>query len=121
MGFKVVLVADDKAEIRMMMRTLLEYHGFRVIEAANGVEAYEKAVAKHPDIILMDLAMPLMQGLEATRLIRNHEETSSIPIIALTAFGEAYRSQAIEAGCNEVLQKPLDLSLLPPLINELAA
>jgi len=114
---KIVLVADDYPDIRRMMRTLLERHGFTVIEATNGVEAVDKAVAERPDIILMDLAMPLMSGIEATRTLRKHEELSRIPIIAITAFGEEFRSEAIAAGCDEIMQKPVDLNRLRPLLD----
>jgi len=116
---KVVLIADDYKDIRRMMRVLLEAHGFTVVEATNGVEAVDKAVDERPDIILMDLAMPLMSGIEAARTIRKHEELSRVPIIAITAFGEEFRSEAIEAGFDEIMQKPVDLNRLKPLLDEL--
>ena len=99
-----------------MLRAFLEIGGYEVIEAVDGQEAVEKALAEHPDLILMDLAMPVLDGLQATRAIRRHRDLSETPVIAFTAFGDFYRSRALEAGCNELVQKPMYFEQLYPLV-----
>jgi CheY-like chemotaxis protein len=113
-----VLVADDYDDIRVMMRLLLEQSGFDVVEARDGYEAVKKAVSEHPDIILMDLAMPVMDGIQATQAIRKHDELSDVPILAVTAYGDFYNERARDAGCNDVIQKPIDVRNLRPLVNQ---
>ncbi len=100
------------------MRILLEHNGFSVIEAEDGYEAVEKAVRERPDLVLMDLAMPVLDGLNSTRAIRQHEELADLPIVALTAYGDFYDSRARDAGCTDVLQKPIDFSRLKPLVQQ---
>ena len=112
----VILVADDQSEIREMMRVYLEIVGYRVIEAENGRIAVEKAVECSPDLILMDIAMPVLDGVAAVREIRHREGVAAIPIVALTAYGQYSATKARAAGCNDVLQKPLDLDRLKPVI-----
>ena len=111
-----ILVVEDQADIRKMMKILLEINGFDVIEAADGYEAVEKAVDEMPDLILMDIAMPVMDGLNSSRTIRLHEELRNIPIVAITAYGDFYNKRARAAGCIDVLQKPVDLGELKPLV-----
>ena len=111
-----VLVAEDQAEIRKMMKILLELHGFDVVEAADGYEAVEKAVDEDPDLIFMDMAMPVMDGLDSARTIRRHERLHGVPIVALTAYGDFYADRARDAGCTDVLQKPIDFGQLKPLV-----
>src|SRR5215204_4587873 len=85
---KVVLVAEDETDLRKMMKILLELHGFDVIEAADGYEAVEKAIDRAPNLILMDMAMPVMSGLDSARTIRLHGELDDVPIIAVTGYGD---------------------------------
>lgn len=113
---KKVLVVEDENDLRRMMKILLEIHGFIVIEAADGYEAVEKALVEFPDLILMDMAMPVMGGLDSARTIRRHEELDATPIVALTAYGTFYDQRAREAGCIDVLHKPLDFSKLKPMV-----
>jgi two-component system, cell cycle response regulator DivK len=113
---KIVLVAEDETDLRKMMKILLEIHGFDVIEAADGYEAVEKAVDASPNLILMDMAMPVMSGLDSARTIRLHAELNDIPIIAVTAYGDFYDERAREAGCTDVLRKPLDFGQLKPMV-----
>lgn len=113
---KKILVAEDQTDIRKMMKILLELHGFDVIEAADGYEAVEKAVDESPDLILMDMAMPVMDGLDSSRAIRRHEALHDVPIVAVTAFGEFYADRAHEAGCTDILQKPIDFTRLKPIV-----
>lgn len=115
-GGKKVLVVEDEADIRKMMTILLHAYGFNVIEAGDGYEAVEKALAEAPDLILMDIAMPLMGGLESTTAMRQHDELNRTPILAVTAYGDFYADRAREAGCTDVLCKPIDFAQLKPLV-----
>ena len=112
---KKVLVVEDYEDSREFMKFLLEYNGLEVEEAANGYEALE-AVRKHvPDLILMDISMPVMDGLTATRKIRESVK-GKLPIIAITAQGHGFYKKAIEAGCDDLIDKPLDFNDLQPLL-----
>jgi CheY-like chemotaxis protein len=112
-----VLIAEDYTDVRKMMGIMLRQYGYDVIEAADGYEAVEKALSEHPDMILMDLAMPILDGINATRALRSHDEFADTPIVAITAYQDFYREQAKAAGCNEVIQKPVDFEKLQPLVN----
>ena len=117
MSAKVLLV-EDFDDVRRMMRFQLQGEGFDVVEAADGHEALEKAVTVKPDLILMDIAMPVMDGIQATRAIRQHAGLTDVPIIAVTAYGEFYNERAREVGCNAVVQKPVDVTELKPLVQQ---
>ena len=105
-----ILVVDDYEDTRVMIRSALEARGYRVLEAANGEEAVEAARRECPDLILMDLNMPFMDGLEAAKRIRKCKELcQSAPILAITAFDTyGMEEAALEAGCNGYIRKPLD-------------
>lgn len=102
---KKILLVEDTADIRGALRILLEMKGYTVIEAGDGLEAAELAVEHMPDLILMDLAMPIHDGVAATRTIRAEKSTSLIPIIAVSSYEGSMKTSAIIAGCNEVLTK----------------
>jgi CheY-like chemotaxis protein len=118
---KKILIAEDYADIRLMMKMLVRGYGYEVIEAADGYEAVEQVKQHHPDLILMDLSMPIMNGLTATEIIRTFDDMVDVPIIAVTAYGNSYSIRAIKAGCNQVLSKPLDFNSLEPLLNRYLA
>ncbi|MGH9425978.1 MAG: response regulator, partial [Terriglobia bacterium] len=104
-----VLLVEDTEDNRQMMRRLLEMSGFRVVEAINGKEAVELASQVHPQIILMDLSLPCIDGLAATRQIRSRPSLSKVPIVAVSAHDTAdFHSDALEAGCNAYITKPID-------------
>ncbi|SRR5688500_18836571 len=113
---KKVLVVEDEADLRKMLKILLGVQGYNVVEAADGYEAVEKAVEERPDLILMDIAMPVLGGIEATRAIRSHAELDGIPILAVTGYSEFYADRAREVGCTAVIRKPLDFAQLKPLV-----
>ena len=113
---KRVLVAEDFEDTRRMMKILLECRGYDVVEAADGYEAVKKAVSSNPDLILMDIAMPVMDGIQATQAIRQHDDLADVPIVALTAYGDFYSDRARDVGCTDVVQKPLEISRLEPLV-----
>lgn len=115
---KTVMIVEDFADARTMMKLLIGRHGYTVIEAADGYEAVEKSVRHHPDLILMDLALPVMDGVTATKLIRQMEGFEKVSIVALTAFGNTSFDKAIEAGFDDVLIKPLHYENLEPLLNQ---
>jgi len=102
-----VLIVDDYPDAREMYSEYLQYSGFDVIEAENGMEALTKAAEKSPDIILMDLSLPVMDGWEATRRLKADDRTASIPVVALTGHALAGISEgAKRAGCDAFVTKP---------------
>jgi CheY-like chemotaxis protein len=108
-----VLLAEDQEDTRHVLSLELQYRGCRVITAADGREAVETALVAHPDLILMDLNLPLLDGLAATEQIRAHIELDGVPIIAVTAFDTyGIREAALEAGCQDYLLKPLGPDVL---------
>src|SRR5947209_2859741 len=116
----LVLVVEDFEDNRFMMRRLLEMSGYRVVEAVNGNQAVEAAERERPDIILMDLSLPMLDGLAATRRIRAHDGLSKVPIVAVSAHDSAdFHAEALAAGCNEYVTKPIDFDQLVQLLNRL--
>lgn len=105
-----ILVAEDHRDSRDALRTLLEASGYRVYLAVDGAEAVEQALSLKPDLILMDIMMPRLDGLAATRLLREESELSGTPILALTAM-DGVRELALEAGCDDYLRKPIEVPL----------
>lgn len=115
-----VLVVEDDDDSRYLMRLELEQLGYLVIEAENGVKGVETALREHPDIILMDLTLPEMDGLEATARIRADEEMREVPIIAVTAHQESdWREEAKASGFDAYVTKPIDGGWLSELIKGL--
>ena len=117
-----VLLVEDTEDNRFMMRRLLELSGFNVAEATNGAEAVRTAEFERPEIILMDLSLPIIDGLAATRRIRQLPELEDVPIIAVSAHDTAdFHAEALAAGCNAYVTKPIDYSDLEDLITLLLA
>jgi CheY-like chemotaxis protein len=115
-----VLLVEDTEDNRQMMRRLLEMSGYRVVEAINGVEAVKLASEEKPGIILMDLSLPLIDGLTATRRIRSLPGLSKVPIVAVSAHDTAdFHSEALAAGCNAYVTKPIDYPELEEVVNRL--
>jgi len=103
----LVLVVEDYQDAREMYAAYLSFSGYRVAEATNGIEAIEKTVELMPDIILMDLALPRMDGWEATKRLKSDERTKHIPIVALTGHALAGHAEgARQAGCDSFVTKP---------------
>jgi len=117
---KSVLVVEDSDETRAMLTRMLHSEGYAPIEARNGVEALEKVGNYLPDLIIMDLNMPHLDGLTTTERIRQYRaKYASIPIVAITAFDTyGMKEAAIEAGCNDYLMKPIDLDELGALLRQ---
>jgi CheY-like chemotaxis protein len=118
----LVLVVEDFEDNRFMMRRLLEMSGYRVVEAVNGNQAVEAAASEQPDIILMDLSLPQLDGLAATRRIREQQGSRRVPIVAVSAHDSAdFHAEALAAGCNEYVTKPIDFDQLVNLLSRLTA
>ena len=111
-----ILVAEDHVDSREAMKELLEAFGFDVIEAVNGRQAVAAALTESPSLILMDVMMPEMDGVEAIRLLRDTPQTHEIPIIALTAM-DGGKELALHAGANDYVGKPVDIRRLIGLVN----
>ena len=115
-----VLVVEDFEDNRFMMRRLLEMSGYRVVEAVNGEQAVEVAANERPDLILMDLSLPKLDGLAATRRIRQSNGLSHVPIVAVSAHDTSdFHADALAAGCNEYVTKPIDFDQLESLLKKL--
>jgi CheY-like chemotaxis protein len=115
---KKVLVVEDHADIRKMMSIYLKMFKYEVIEATDGYDAVEKAIEHKPDAILMDLAMPVLDGVDSARAIRQSDDLADVPIVCITAYSDFYKSRARDAGCNDVIQKPIDFRQLDSLLKE---
>lgn len=119
-GPRTILVVDDFDDTRLLLRTWLERRGFRVIEAENGVEAVSQAENESPDLIIMDMQMPQLDGLAATRRIRGLKSLNTVPIVAVSAYGaDQFREQALAAGCNEYVSTPFEPATLEGIIRSL--
>ena len=116
---KILLVEDNALNRDMLSRRLIK-KGYIVINAVNGKEGIDMSISEGPDIILMDLSLPIINGWDATREIKSNEKTSDIPIIALTAHAMAEdRKKALDAGCDEYDTKPIEFDGLLKKINKL--
>ena len=119
---RTILLVEDFDDTRLMMKLWLAKNGYRVVEADSGEEAIRLAQAEAPDLIIMDMMMPGMNGLDATQRIREHQALRQTPIVAVSAYGaDEYRAIALEAGCNEYVSTPFEPSALAELIKNLMA
>lgn len=117
-----ILIAEDHPDNREMLTRRLERRGYEVHVAENGAEAVEKAQSCSPDLILMDISMPVMSGIEATRALRRTPSVSNIKIVALTAHAmDSARQECMDAGCDDFATKPVDFAGLVALIEKYAA
>ena len=103
----VVLLVDDYPDAREMYAEYLEFSGFEIVQAGNGVEAIERALDSEPDVILMDLSLPIMDGWEATRRLKADTRTAQIPVLAVTGHAlTGISEEAKNAGCDGFITKP---------------
>jgi len=106
---KTVLLIEDNEDNRIVCSTILRHYGYRVVEALNGEEGIATARAEQPDLILMDISIPIIDGWEATKVLKRDPDTRQIPIIALTAHALASdRERAMQVGCDSYLAKPCE-------------
>ena len=116
---ETILIVEDYDDTRCLMKFMLETYGFRVLEAADGTEAIDRFRQQKPDLVLMDISLPVVDGLTATKQIRQlSSPADKIPIIAVTAYGDIYQDKALEAGCDALISKPLDFDKLEPVLNQ---
>jgi len=119
-GLRTILLVEDFDDTRLMMKMWLQRNGYRVIEAETGEEAITLARGEHPDLIIMDMMMPGMNGLDATQQIRQYRALRDTPIVAVSAYGaDEYRRIALEAGCDEYVSTPFEPDALAELIRSL--
>ena len=116
---KILIVEDNEMNRDMLSRRLLK-KGFEIILAVDGAEGVEKTINEKPDLVLMDMSLPVIDGWEATKNLKANNETAKIPIIALTAHAMAQdKEKALAAGCDEYDTKPIDLNRLLSKISSL--
>ena len=114
-----ILLVDDEPDIRDTLKVLLQMKGHSVDIAANGQQAIEMAEERLPDVVFMDLKMPVMDGLTATQLLRAGSSTREVPIVCVSAYlqQDDWRVRALAAGCNECLSKPVDIGRLDLMLS----
>ena len=115
-----ILIAEDSADSREMMQVLLETRGYQVIAAHDGMHAVEVALSSLPDLVLLDLELPKLDGLSVTRNLRLDPKLKDTPIIILSGHDPSrFRQEAIAAGCDDYLLKPIDFDLLHELLDRM--
>jgi two-component system cell cycle response regulator DivK len=113
-----ILAIEDNDDMREFLQRILERRGFRFLGASDGVDGMELAMQHRPDLILMDLALPTLDGYEATRLLKSMPDYAGIPIVAVTAHARAVdQEQALAAGCDAYISKPYSIHELYTLID----
>src|SRR6185503_9611313 len=114
---RTIMVVEDYDDTRLLLKIGLEGLGYNVLEASNGQEAVDIAGREHPDLILMDLDLPILDGIAATQAIRQHANLETVPIVAVTAYPMSYSHvKAFAKGCNEYMPKPIDMTELANLV-----
>ena len=113
-----ILVVEDDADIRLLLRKVLEAEGYNVVEATTGIDALEVGAEVRPWLILMDISLPLLDGLSATRLLKAEENLREVPVVCVSAYDSA-RRRAIQAGCADFVAKPIEVEELKAVIARL--
>ena len=112
-----IMVVEDYDDTRLLLKHALEGLGYSVLEASNGQEAVDLAGREHPDLILMDLDLPILDGIAATQRIRQQSDLEKVPIVAVTAYPMSYTHvKAFAKGCDEYMSKPIDISELASVV-----
>ena len=116
---KLILIVEDEPRNLTLLRDLLQVSGYKTIEATDGKQGVELAKSKKPDLILMDVQMPKMDGLEANRILKADATTGNIPVLALTSYAmKGDKERILEAGCDGYLAKPIDIKELLKIVTE---
>ncbi len=111
-----VLIADDNDDTRMMLRTMLAMKGYRIIEAADGEEALRLTSSEQPGLVLLDLQLPRMNGLNVIRQLRNELHVTTVPVVVITGY-EKHFETAVAAGCDDYMVKPIDFARLTEILD----
>lgn len=121
MNKKTVLLVEDNDDSREMMKFFLERRGFHVIEASDGEQGVLLSKSESPDLIFMDLSMPVIDGIEATKLIRSNKKTSNIPVVVMSGHCDQpdLMKRVLEAGAAACLNKPVDIPTIETLLKRL--
>jgi len=115
-----ILIVEDNPQNRLLVKDVLEFHGYEIMEAEDGQAGIEMAKKYKPDLILMDIQMPVMDGFTAGKIIRGDPDTKNIKMIAVTSFAmSGDKERIMEAGFNHYISKPLNTRELPVLIKEM--
>ena len=116
---KTILIVDDNEHLREILGSILRYSGYEIVEAGTGTQAIQKAAAANPNLILLDLDLPDVKGIDVARKIKASATTAHIPIIACSASsGWEWRDEALQAGMVEYLQKPIQFSVMKEIIDK---
>ncbi len=119
MADETILIVEDSPLNRKLVETVLSPYGYNLLDAKNGEEAIEVATREHPDLILMDMKMPKLDGYEATRILKSRPDMANVPIVALTAHAmEEERERAIQSGCDGYITKPINTRTFPSLVRQ---
>lgn len=118
---KRILVVEDDFDTRYMLSLILKSEGYEVITAADGEGALAVVFDQRPDLVITDISMPCLNGIELTRSLRRKAETAGLPILAITAFGETTINAALDAGASACARKPVRMSEFLPMIKDLIA
>ncbi|MBI5848901.1 MAG: response regulator [Nitrospirae bacterium] len=119
---KKILIVEDNNNNRTMLRDILRFYKYEVIEAENGEQGIKLAEDQSPDLVLMDMQMPVMDGFTAITLLKNNPQTKSMKIIAVTSFAMVGdRARILEAGADDYISKPIDTRELPKLVGRMLA
>ena len=114
-----ILVAEDNEKNLVLMRDFLSHFGYEVLEARNGLECIDMAVEHCPGLILMDIQMPVMSGVDAMKILKNRSDTREIKILAVTSLAmQGDRERLLEEGFDDYIRKPIDLVELPEIVKK---
>jgi len=116
-----ILVVEDHADTRELLAKLLELENFKVVTASDGIAALETVEFEDPDLVVTDISMPNLDGIEMIRTLRSNSRFEGLPIVTLTAYGQSIANEALRAGADSALTKPLEFEQLIKSINRLIA
>lgn len=113
---KKVLIVEDHNDLRDLLKFLVESCGYEAIMASNSMEAIRNVKKEIPNLILMDIILPDLNGIETTKIIKEYLNGIDVPIIAVTGLGKSFRREAVDAGCCDLIPKPFEVYSLKPVI-----